>query len=111
MIQSPGESRMKKTALAVSSCANDWGEFDKTQMLTRTQWNHDTALPADFHPYSDTPPGAGIADNMGLFILPKYKFAICLIPKVGSSMWNDILLKMVLNDPSAEGDKLLFDEE
>lgn len=112
MIQSPGESLMKKTALAaVSSCANDWGEFDETQMLTRTQWNHDTALPEDFYPYLDTPPGAGIADNVGLFILPKHNFAICIIPKVGSSMWNDILLKMVLNDPSADGNKSLFDEE
>jgi len=81
----------------------DWPEFFAGTPLLTTQVNHNDHVSGSFTNYRDFPPGGPWAPNVGLFIFPKLSFAICVIPKVGSSMWMDVLLKMVKDDPSAKG--------
>lgn len=107
LIQSIKKDALETASAPDSSCTDAWGEFDEAQPLTSTQLELNPTLPADFSHYVDLPRGGFMADNVGLFVFPEYHFAICLIPKVGSSMWADILIKMVLNDRSA-ADKFLW---
>jgi len=87
-------------ARALTTCSDAWGEFDEKYPLTSSQMNHNPSVPADFSEYRDLPTRR-VAYGSGLTVFPRNKFAICLIPKVGSSMWKNILLKMTLNDTSA----------
>lgn len=84
------------------SCTSEWGAFSPNGSLLSTQLNYDHNPPKNFTGFWDTA-NVQRLPGIGLFVFFEQQFAICLIPKVGSSMWSDVLLKMFTHDMSTTG--------
>lgn len=57
--------------------------------------------------YLDYPKRFG---SQGLVVLPGYNFAFCTIPKVGSTMWEAVLFKMLTHNKSAASRMSKYEE-
>lgn len=93
--------------LSVDSCDSEWGEFSAGHDLLATQIIVSPQLPHNFSDFTDVPNGLVHANpdvmRSGLFANREEKFAVCLIPRVGSVTWGSVFLKMMLHDTDAQG--------
>lgn len=88
-----------ETSNGLPHCANTWKSCSGDQEIRSTsQLCSHPSKRTDYQVLHEADNSAG-----GLFVLPEYNFAVCLFPKVGSTMWSDVLLKMVTHNASAAG--------
>jgi hypothetical protein len=77
-------------------CTASWGVYG-SDAFTSSQVNHANHPPLDFDKYSAQP-----GNTDGLFVFPDKHFALCVITKVGSSQWAEVLMKMAMPNMSLD---------
>lgn len=82
----------------VPDCIKSWS-LDGSHKLGQSTLRWNPRAPINFSTYSET----ANVETEGLFVFPEHNFAFCLIPKVGTSMWADVFLKMATDNVSAAG--------